>query len=153
MPNLLIWWAALQQERGRLWKCCSFSSFFKFFNIKPIIQALAAVPRSVSALESSSFWSTPGMATAAAPVPGRASTSCGAMTAREADVFTGDQRNSWGVRRGWHEGRTAVLLESLSGRWSHLHCHFWSMSSKHFFFFIKWLWLKKCFHVTPAASS
>ena len=124
MPNLFIWWAALQQEeRDRIWKRCGFSSFLKLQNIKPIIHALAAVPPTVPASWSSRFWSTAGTATAAAPVPGQATASCGAdicrsMTVLEAGVFMEDQRKAGGVRWGWHEGRTAVLLKSLSGGWS-----------------------------------
>lgn len=158
MPNFLIWWAALQQEEGDcIWKCCSFSSFFKFLNIKPIIHTLAAVPPNVSALQSSSFWSRPGTATAAAPLPGQATASCEAdvcraMTVLEADVFMGDQRNSWGVRRGWHEGWTAILLESLSGRWS-TYTVIFGLCQASIFSLQSVSGSKKCLHITPAAFS
>lgn len=53
------------------------------------------------------------MATATAPVPGQASTSCRAMTAREAQ----SSREIKGILEGSGEDDMGVgLLESLSGR-------------------------------------
>lgn len=108
MTNSFICLVPLQEERDCTWKCCSFS-FFKVLNIKPLIHALAAVPTKCFSLTEQHLLEHPG--TGAAPVSGQAKPCPGA------DVLVGDQRNSWGVRKGWHEGWTPVLLESLSGRW------------------------------------